>query len=55
MKTFAPGQPVYLPANVAHWHGAAPDKAVVQATMYAGTITWGNAVTDAEYTVKNRR
>ena len=54
-KKFVPGEAVYLKANVAHWHGAAPDTGVTQATMYNGTIVWGAPVTDDEYTGKKKR
>ena len=54
VKTFKPGEAVYLKANVAHWHGAAPKAAVVQTTMYGGTIEWGQPVTDDEYLGKKR-
>ena len=53
-KTFVPGEAVFLKANVPHWHGAAPKVAVVQTTMYGGTIEWGAAVTDEEYLGKKR-
>ena len=54
VKTFKPGEAVFLKANVAHWHGAAPKAAVVQTTMYGGTIEWGQPVTDEEYLGKKR-
>ena len=54
VKTFKPGEAVFLKANVAHWHGAAPRAAVVQTTMYGGTIEWGQPVTDDEYLGKKR-
>ena len=54
VKTFKPGEAVFLKANVAHWHGAAPKAAVVQTTMYGGTIEWGQPVTDDEYLGKKR-
>lgn len=49
IQKFVPGQAAYLKANIAHWHGAAPNAPVVQATMYGGTLKWLQAVTDAEY------
>jgi len=54
VKTFKPGEAVYLKANVAHWHGAAPKAPVVQTTMYGGTIEWGQPVTDDEYLGKKK-
>ena len=54
VKTFKPGEAVFLKANVPHWHGAAPKVAVVQTTMYGGTIEWGQPVTDDEYLGRKR-
>jgi quercetin dioxygenase-like cupin family protein len=54
VKTFVPGEAVFLKANVPHWHGAAPKAAVVQTTMYGGTIEWGMPVTDEEYLGKRK-
>jgi len=54
VKTFVPGEAVLLKANVPHWHGAAPKAAVVQTTMYGGTIEWGQPVTDDEYLGKKK-
>jgi quercetin dioxygenase-like cupin family protein len=42
-------EPFYTKADVWHWHGAAPDQGAVQFTVYAGTIEWGDPVTDEEY------
>ena len=49
VRSFKPGEAVFLRANVPHWHGAAAKVGVTQATMYRGTIEWGKPVTDAEY------
>ena len=54
IKDFAPGQAPYLKANLAHWHGAAPDSPLVQATMYSGMLTWMGPVTDDEYSGKKK-
>jgi quercetin dioxygenase-like cupin family protein len=54
VKLFVPGEAVFLDAKVAHWHGAAPKAAVVQTTMYGGTIEWGKPVTDDEYLGKKK-
>lgn len=43
------GEPFYTRANVPHWHGAAPDRAAVQFTVYSGTLEWQQPVTDEEY------
>jgi len=55
IRKFIPGQAAFLKANVAHWHGAAPNLPVVQATMYGGTLKWLEPVTDEEYSGKKKR
>ena len=49
------GQPVLTKANVLHWHGAAPDQAALQFSVYSGTLDWKDAVTDDEYLGKKKR
>jgi quercetin dioxygenase-like cupin family protein len=49
VKELVNGQPVYTEPNVPHWHGAAPDQAVLQFSVYSGTLEWQQPVTDAEY------
>jgi quercetin dioxygenase-like cupin family protein len=46
---FGEGQPVYLKAGLAHWHGATPETAIDQMSVYAGDLKWGEKVTDDEY------
>jgi len=53
-KDFGPGQVPYLKPNIAHWHGAAPDSPLVQATMYSGMLTWQGPVSDDEYSGKKK-
>jgi quercetin dioxygenase-like cupin family protein len=43
------GQPVYTKPNVKHWHGASPNEAVVQFSVYSGTLEWLEPVSDADY------
>ena len=43
------GQPVLTKPNVLHWHGAAPDQAALQFSVYSGTLEWKDAVTDEQY------
>ena len=50
VKELPTGQPVLTKANVPHWHGAAPDQAALQFSVYAGKLEWQKPVTDAEYT-----
>ena len=54
VKELVKDVPVLTKANVPHWHGAAPDSAVVQLTIYGGDIKWGAPVTDAEYLGKKK-
>lgn len=54
VKELPMGQPVLTKANIPHWHGAAPDQAAVQFSVYAGKLEWQKPVTDAEYTGKAR-
>ncbi len=44
-----PNEPWYTEAGVEHWHGAHPDEAAVQWTIYAGTVNWLGPVTDQVY------
>jgi quercetin dioxygenase-like cupin family protein len=46
---FGEGQPVYLKAGLAHWHGATPDQSIDQMSVYAGDLKWMEKVTDDEY------
>ena len=43
------GQPVLTKPNVLHWHGAAPDQAALQFSVYSGTLEWKDPVTDEQY------
>ena len=43
------GEPVLTQAGVSHWHGADPEQAAVQFSVYSGTLEWGEAVSEAEY------
>ena len=43
------GEMDYTPPNVEHWHGAAPDQAVVQTALSGGAGKWLEKVSDAEY------
>ena len=52
VKEFGAGQTDYTPPNVAHWHGATPDRRLVQVALSFGEITWMDKVTDAEYSAK---
>ena len=49
VREFLPGQPVLTKPNVLHWHGAAPDQAAVQFSVFSGKLEWKHPVTDEEY------
>lgn len=49
VREVEPGEPWYTPAGVEHWHGAAPDEASVQLTIYSGEVDWMEPVSDEEY------
>jgi quercetin dioxygenase-like cupin family protein len=49
LREMVPGQPVFLPAGVPHWHGAAPDEGLTQISVSIGGVKWMQAVTDKEY------
>jgi quercetin dioxygenase-like cupin family protein len=45
----------YAPPGVWHWHGASPKEGGTQYNLSRGNITWGDTVTDKEYTAKPKR
>lgn len=50
IRELAQGDSDFTGPNVAHWHGAAPDQAAVQASLSFGGIgPWLEPVTDQEY------
>jgi quercetin dioxygenase-like cupin family protein len=49
------GQPVLTKPNLLHWHGAAPDRAALQFSVYSGELEWKEAVSDDEYSGKTVR
>jgi quercetin dioxygenase-like cupin family protein len=55
VREMVPGQPVFAPPGVPHWHGAAPERAMVQLTIYSGTVTWMEPVTGAQYSATVQR
>ena len=56
MRELATGQSDYTAPNVVHWHGATPDRPVVQVNVgFGGDIKWLDPVTDEEYAGKARR
>ena len=54
VKELPLGQPVLTKPNLLHWHGAAPDQAALQFSVYGVTLEWKQAVTDDEYLGKKK-
>ena len=56
MRELGVGESDYAGPNVVHWHGAPPDKALVQINVgFGGGAKWLEAVTDDEYAGRARR
>lgn len=49
MQVLEQGQPVLTEANLLHWHGASPEQAAVQFSVYSGALEWGDPVSDDDY------
>jgi quercetin dioxygenase-like cupin family protein len=50
MRELGVGESDFTAANVVHWHGAAPDKPLVQINVgFGGETKWMEAVSDAAY------
>jgi quercetin dioxygenase-like cupin family protein len=49
VRTLREGESFYTQAGLTHWHGASPDQAAVQFSVYSGTLEWQASVTDDEY------
>jgi quercetin dioxygenase-like cupin family protein len=55
MKELSVGQSDYTGPNVVHWHGAAPDQALVQINAgFGGDTKWLDEVTAEEYAGKRK-
>jgi quercetin dioxygenase-like cupin family protein len=55
MRELGVGGTDYAGPNVVHWHGAAPDRPLVQINGgFGGMTKWLDAVTDAEYNGQKR-
>jgi quercetin dioxygenase-like cupin family protein len=56
MREVGVGESDYAGPNVVHWHGAPPDKALVQVNVgFGGAAKWFEAVTDADYAGQPKR
>lgn len=53
VQEIRPGDVVWFPAGVKHWHGAAPNVAMthiaIQEAVDGSAVTWMEHVTDADY------
>jgi len=50
-----PNEPWYTAEGVEHWHGAHPDEAAVQWTIYGGDVNWLEPVQDEQYRMRAQR
>ena len=50
IREFGPNEPIVLPPNVPHWHGASAKEGLTWVAMSVGRkVTWGDPVSDDEY------
>lgn len=49
IRVLGEGESYYTQAGLSHWHGADPDEAAVQFSVYSGMLEWQEPVTDDEY------
>jgi 4-carboxymuconolactone decarboxylase len=54
-EVVGPGDVVWIPPHIRHWHGASPNDAMthfaVAEALEGNNVTWMEKVTDDEYTV----
>ena len=54
VRQIGPGDRVWIPPDIEHWHGAAPGHTMTHLAMQEGldgvTTTWLDPVSDADYT-----
>jgi quercetin dioxygenase-like cupin family protein len=48
-RDIRPGDTVWAPRGVAHWHGSSPGQSAQLYQISRGMTTWMEAVTDADY------
>ena len=56
-RIFRKGEVIKCPPNVAHWHGASPDKEFIQIAItdtHKGSTVWLEPVTEEEYNDKEK-
>ena len=49
MREIRPGEPIYTPPGIAHWHGAAPDENLTMLTIHAGQVEWHEPLSEGDY------
>lgn len=49
IRVLREGESFYTRAGLLHWHGADPEQAAVQFSVYSGMLDWQQPVTDDEY------
>ena len=56
IQVLHPGDVVAIPANIVHWHGAAPDSEfthiAINTKVHLGATQWYEPVTEREYNIK---
>jgi quercetin dioxygenase-like cupin family protein len=56
IREFGPGEPVVLPANVPHWHGASPMEGLTWVALSVGrNVKWMEPVSEDEYLGKSAK
>jgi quercetin dioxygenase-like cupin family protein len=56
VREFGPNEPIVLPANQPHWHGAAPKEGLTWLALAVGRgVKWMEPVTDDEYLGKSTK
>jgi len=56
IREFGPGEPIVLPANVPHWHGASPGEGLTWVALSIGrNVKWIEPVSEEEYLGKSAR
>jgi quercetin dioxygenase-like cupin family protein len=50
-----PGEPIYCPPGVEHWHGASPKEGGTQYNVTRGDIKWLEEVSDKDFNAKPKK
>lgn len=58
IQEMLPGDVIWIPANVRHWHGAAPDSPMshvaISSSLNGSTVEWHELVSDEQYQNRKR-